>query len=117
MRLQIIRDTIKETANIDIFEQTRRRDVIEMRSVANYYLYKICKMRLMEIVREYEKNNYKTTHASIIHSLNTYDQHKRYNTELELMYKALIGDNRLYVMEQIPKATEKQIEQIEEILM
>jgi hypothetical protein len=33
------------------------------------------------------------------------------------MYKALIGDNRLYVMEQIPKATEKQIEQIEEILL
>ena len=57
------RDTIKELKQIDIFEQTRRRDVIEMRSVANYYLYKISKMRLMEIVREYEKNNYKTTHG------------------------------------------------------
>ncbi len=54
-----------------------------------------------------EQENQKTKHT----------QHKRYNTELELMYKALIGDNRLYVMEQIPKATEKQIEQIEEILM
>ena len=116
-KLETVRDTILQVSNIDIFEQTRRREVIEMRSLANTYVYYVGKMRLMEIVREYARNGYQITHASIIHSLNTYEQHKFYNPDLELTYKALIGDNRLYVLEQIPKATEKQIEQIEQILL
>ena len=115
--LENVRDIIKEITNIDIFEQTRRRDVIEMRSLANTYLSTVCKMRLMEIVRAYARNDYQTTHASIIHSLNTYEQHKRYNPDLELTYKALIGDNRMYVLGRIPTATEEQIEQIEQILL
>jgi hypothetical protein len=116
-KLETVRDIIKNITNIDIFEQTRRREVIEMRSVANTYLSKINKMRLMEIVRAYARNDYQTTHASIIHSLKTYDQHKRYNPDLELTYKALIDDNRLYVLERIPTATKEQIEQIEQILL
>lgn len=117
MKLQTVRDTIKELTGIDIFEQTRRREVIEMRSVANTYMTNICKMRLMEIVREYAKHGYSTTHASVIHSSNSFDQHKWYNPDVELAYKALIGDTRLYVLQQIPNATDKQIEQIEEILL
>lgn len=117
MKLQTVRDTIKELSNVDIFEQTRKREVIEMRSVANTYMSNICKMRLMEIVREYAKHGYNTTHASIIHSLNSFEQHKWYNPDIDLAYKALIGDTRLYVLQQIPNATDKQIEQIEEILL
>ena len=117
MKLQIIRDTIKETTGIDIFEHRRRRDVVEMRCVANKYMRNIKKMRLTEIVREYKRCGFKTHHATILHSLKNYKQNCHYNKELELMYKTLINDNRLYVMKKIPKATDKQIEQIEEILM
>ena len=117
MKLKAIRDIILQVNNIDIFKQTRTRDVVEMRSVANKYMNKVNRKRLVEIVNEYKENGYNTTHCSIIHSLNTYQQHANYNKNLELTYKHLLGDAKLYVMEQIPKATDHQIELIEEILM
>ena len=55
MKLETIRDTIKDLTQIDIFEQTRRREVIEMRAVANRYMSKVKKMRLTEIMRDYER--------------------------------------------------------------
>ena len=117
MELKTVRDIILEVNNIDIFKQTRRTDVIEMRSVANTYMSNICDMRLTEIVREYAKNKYTTTHASIIHSLNSYKQHCKYNKNLELTYEHLLGDTKLCLMKQLPKATDEQIELIEEILL
>ena len=117
MELNIVRDTIKELTDIDIFQQTRKREVIELRSVANTYLYDVCRKTLGRIVKEYARNGFKTTHPSIIHSINTYNEHKQYNKELEAIYLNLIGSNKLKVLRQIPKATEEQIEQIEQILL
>jgi hypothetical protein len=117
MKLKAIRDIILQVNDIDIFEQSRRREVIEMRSVANKYMRKQNKKIFRDIVKEYKENGYNTTHCSIIHSLNTYKQHCKYNKNLELTYKHLLGDTKLYVMENLPKATDQQIELIEEILL
>ena len=117
MKLEAIRDTIKEINNIDILEQTRRREVIEMRCVANHYMSTVKQMRLTEIQREYKRCGYSIHHATILHHLRNYEQNAFYNPDLELVFKTLIGSPKLYVLEQIPKATDKQIEQIEEILM
>lgn len=117
MKLETIRDTIKELKQIDIFEQTRRRDVIEMRCVANYYMSEIKGMRLTEIMREYHKCGYKIHHATILHHLKNYEQNCFYNPELKLVLKSLINDTKLYVMSQIPDASDEQLEQIEEILL
>ena len=117
MKLETIRDTIKDLTQIDIFEQTRRREVIEMRSVANRYLSKVKKMRLTEIMREYKRCGYDIHHATILYHLKNYEQICFYNPEIEIVFKALIGDPKLYVLGQIPKASDKQIEQIEEILL
>lgn len=117
MELKTVRDIILEVNNIDIFEQKRTRNVIEMRSVANTFMYNVCEMRLTEMVREYAKYKYNTTHASIIHSLNSYEEHCKHNKNLDLTYERLLGDTKLCLMQQIPKATDQQIELIEEILL
>jgi len=117
MKLEAIRETILTLNNIDIFEQTRRREVVEMRCVANKYMSKVKKMRLTEIVRDYKRCGFQTHHATILYSLKNYKQNSYYNLDLEKMYKTLLGDNKLYVLEKIPKATDEQIQQIEEILM
>ena len=117
MKLEAIRETILTLNNIDIFEQTRRRDVVEMRCVANQYMSKVKQMRLMDIVRDYQRCGYETHHATILHSLKNYNQNCFYNIDLEQMYRTLLGDPKLFVLERIPDATDKQIEQIEEILL
>ncbi len=117
MKLETIRDTIKDLTQIDIFEQTRRREVIEMRSVANRYMSKVKKMRLTEIMREYKRCGYDIHHATILYHLKNYDQICFYNPDIKLVFKALIGDPKLYVLGQIPKASVKQIDKIQEILL
>ena len=117
MKLETIRDTIKEINNIDILEQTRRRDVVEMRCVANHYMSTVKQMRLTDIQREYKRCGYNIHHATILYHIRNYDQNAFYNPDLELVFKTLMGSPKLYVLEQIPKATDKQIEQIEEILL
>ena len=117
MKLEAIRETILTLNNIDIFEQTRRREVIEMRCVANYYMKKVKKMRLTEIMRDYKRCGYSIHHSTILYHLRNYQQNCFYNPDLELIFKALIGDPKLYVLGQIPDATDEQIQQIEEILM
>ena len=117
MKLETIRDTIKDLTQIDIFEQTRRREVIEMRAVANRYMSKVKKMRLTELMRDYERCGYKIHHATILYSLKNYEQICFYNPDIKLVFKALIGDPKLYVLKQIPKASVKQIDKIQEILL
>ena len=117
MKLETIRDIILTFKQIDIFEQTRRRDVVEMRCVANRYMSEIKQMRLTDIVRDYKRCGFKTHHATILHSLKNYKQNCFYNIDLEKMYKTLLGDTKLFVLERIPDATDKQIQQIEEILL
>lgn len=117
MKLETIRETILTLKKIDIFEQTRRRDVVEMRCVANHYMSKVKQMRLMDIVRDYQRCGYETHHATILHSLRNYNQNCFYNIDLEQMYRTLLGDPKLFVLERIPDATDQQIEQIEEILL
>ena len=117
MKLETIRETILQVNNIDIFEATRRREVIEMRCVANRYMSRVKRMRLTEIVSDYKRCGFKTHHATILHSLKNYEHNAHYNQDLELTYKHLLGDTKLYVMEKLPKATDLQIELIEEILL
>ena len=117
MKIKEIAEVIKDLHNIDIFENTRRRDVIEMRAVANKYMREYGKMKLMQIVKAYEENNFKTSHCSVIYSLNTYEQHAKYNKNIELTMKALLGDNKLFVIEMIHKANDEKIDKIEEILL
>ena len=83
MKLSRIAEVIKDLHNIDIFENTRRREVIEMRAVANTYMRNHNKMRLKEIVQAYAENNFSTAHCTIIYSLNNYENHTKYNKKLD----------------------------------
>ena len=116
MKIETIAETIKELTDVNILEQSRRRSVIEMRSVANKYLIDVMGLRWTDIVREYSKNGFKTTHASIIHSYNTYGQHSFYNSDLNLIYETLLNSSKMNIIKQVNKMTVEQIEQIETIL-
>ena len=116
MKIETIAETIKELTDVNILEQSRRRSVIEMRSVANKYLIDVMGLRWTDIVREYSKNGFNTTHASIIHSYNTYDQHSFYNSDLNLIYETLLNSSKMNIIKQVNKMTVEQIEQIETIL-
>ena len=116
MKIETIAETIKELTDVNILEQSRRRSVVEMRSVANRYLIDVLRLRWTDIVREDAKNEFNTTHASIIHSVNTYKQHSFYNSDLDLIYETLLNSSKMNIIKRVNKMTVEQIEKVEAIL-
>ena len=86
-----VQGLIKQITGIDIFQETRKQEVVEYRAVANLFLNKIMGYSLMDIVRWYQSNGKNSHHATIIFSINNYDIYKKYNKDLEKMFNTLLS--------------------------
>lgn len=77
---------ILEETNIDITEQTRKRNIIELRALY-YTLIKHFepKLTLTDIAESVNKN-----HATVIHSLNNYKYYEMYNNDLKQLKKQIV---------------------------
>ena len=86
-----VQELIKKITGVDIFQETRKQEVVEYRAVANLFLNKILGYSLMDIVRWYQSNGKNSHHATIIFSINNYDIYKKYNKDLEKMFNTLLS--------------------------
>ena len=86
-----VQGLIKQITGVDIFQETRKQEVVEYRAVANLFLNKIMGYSLMDIVRWYQSNGKNSHHATIIFSINNYDIYKKYNKDLEKMFNTLLS--------------------------
>jgi phosphopantothenate synthetase len=120
MKIETIANTIKEVTDVNIFEKTRRRDVVELRSVATYYLRKVAGLKYRQISDQYKRNGLRIHHATLIHSLNNYDIYKKYSESVQKAHLCLIDDNlvdaRKYIIRNMSKMTADKIEKIEHIM-
>jgi len=85
-----VQELIKQISGVDIFQQTRKQEVIEYRSVANLFLNKVMGKSLMDIVRWYQSNGKSCNHATIIFSIKNYEIYSRYNKNLSKMFDTLV---------------------------
>ena len=86
-----VQELIKQITGVDIFQETRKQEVVEYRAVANLFLNKIMGYSLMDIVRWYQSNGKNSHHATIIFSINNYDIYKKYNKDLEKIFNTLLS--------------------------
>jgi hypothetical protein len=86
-----VQGLIKQITGVDIFQETRKQEVVEYRAVANLFLNKIMGYSLMDVVRWYQSNGKNSHHATIIFSINNYDIYKKYNKDLEKMFNTLLS--------------------------
>ena len=86
-----VQTLIKQITGVDIFQETRKQEVVEYRAVANVFLNKILGYSLMDIVRWYQSNGKNSHHATIIFSINNYDIYKKYNKDLDKMFNTLLS--------------------------
>lgn len=86
-----VQELIKQITGVDIFQETRKQEVVEYRAVANVFLNKILGYSLMDIVRWYQSNGKNSHHATIIFSIKNYDIYKKYNKDLEKMFNTLLS--------------------------
>lgn len=91
-RIMTLINEIESLSGYRVFENTRRREVVEVRSLLYTVLKKFYRFTLREIQDLAEEYNYSITHASVIHSLNSFDVYSKYSPHLLEWYHAVVID-------------------------
>lgn len=78
-----IADKIKKLSGVNIFEDTRRRPIVEMRSLLCYLLREKLGMRWTNIALFFKSQGKPINHATVIHSKRLYTLYKKTNKKLE----------------------------------
>lgn len=81
---------IKQITGINVFENTRRRSVLEVRSLLCHLMRVKLKMRWINIANFFQDNGKHITHATVINAVNKYSTNKRYNSSLEDVEKHFV---------------------------
>lgn len=76
---------IKNFTGVDIFEETRKRDNVEMRSTYNYILHTVLNKGCSYIARLYQSKGKNYDHSTVIHSLKMFEVYKAYNKKIPLI--------------------------------
>ena len=115
-----IADELIKLSKIDIFKITRQREYVEIRSLFNYILYNYKKMGYTKIKEFYQSNDWYINHATIIYSVESYQQHKLYNPDLVIWLEHIVDninkmDNftkREYIKGKINHLSNKDVDEI-----
>jgi len=73
---------LKDITGINVFENTRRQKVIEIRYLLCYLLREKLNMRWTRIADFFKENGKDLDHSTVIHAVKTYPYHKKANKEL-----------------------------------
>ena len=74
---------IIDISGIDVFDNSRKREYVEMRSLLTFMLRHHCNMKFTEIRDFYESNGKNYDHATAIYSLKAFEMHRRYNPRID----------------------------------
>lgn len=77
-----IGDSVKEASGLNIFDNTRIREYVEMRALVCYVLRKKLRIGLTNIALYFQSEGKTMHHATVIHLVNQYPMYKRYNPRL-----------------------------------
>tara|TARA_Y100000114_G_scaffold140684_1_gene145811 strand:- start:70 stop:510 length:441 start_codon:yes stop_codon:yes gene_type:complete len=81
---------IIDISSIDVFDNSRQRKYIEMRSLLTFMLRHHCNMKFKEIKEFYESNGKNYDHATAIYSLKSFETHRRYNPKLDKYFDIVL---------------------------
>lgn len=114
MNLETITNIIKEETNINILENTRQREFIELRSVANKYMKEELDYTQQQIADAYIRLGKKIKRLSIRHSINNYEVYSKYNIKLNKIYNRVLLHNakKANVIKFIKNLNEDEIEKV-----
>ena len=83
--------TIKQLTGVDVFENTRRQQVIEIRSLLVYILRSVENMTY-ETIKEFFNNNGKAyDHTTALHAYKNYNMYARDNKDLDDIFTKLVN--------------------------
>jgi hypothetical protein len=79
-------------AELNVFENTRKREYVEARSLVSLVLYKYLNISLTNIARFFQNNGKNMHHANVLHLIRSYDTYKFYNKNLDKWLDMIINE-------------------------
>ena len=77
-----IAEYLTDISGVNVFENSRKRANVEIRSLLTFILRNQFNMSYIEIRNFYETNDKHYDHATAIHSYKTFGTHRKYNPKL-----------------------------------
>ena len=85
-----IAKNIIDISGIDVFNNSRKREYIEIRSLLTFMLRHHCNMTFHEIKDFYQSKGKNYDHATALHSLKSFETHRRYNRNLDKYFDIVL---------------------------
>ncbi len=82
---------IKNMTNVNVFEQSRRTDIIELRSLFVYLLREVEGMTYYGIRDYFASKGKSYDHSTALHAYNNYKMYKKYNPKLQEYFDILVS--------------------------
>ena len=85
-----IANNLSEISKLNPFENSRKREIIEIRSALIKILREYQEMTLNEIARFFINNNRYMDHSTVLHSLKNYEIYIKYNPKLKKWHDFIV---------------------------
>tara|TARA_R100000657_G_C4670398_1_gene114778 strand:- start:815 stop:1345 length:531 start_codon:yes stop_codon:yes gene_type:complete len=77
-----IAEQLQDMTKVNIFDNSRKQDIVDVRSLLCYLLREKLNMRWTNIARFFNENGKNMTHATVMHCVKKYPSHKKANKDL-----------------------------------
>tara|TARA_A100001011_G_scaffold397416_1_gene498300 strand:+ start:562 stop:1020 length:459 start_codon:yes stop_codon:yes gene_type:complete len=84
---------IKELTEIDVMQNSRKRNIVEHRSLLVYLLRSVEKWKYLEITEYFKKNKKPYDHTTALYAYNSFKFYCKYNKSLEILFYKLLDKN------------------------
>ena len=74
---------INKIAKVDVFQNTRKKEVVEARSLLSFILYKYEKITLQEIGNLFKQKGRSGNHTTVLHSIKSFEKNNKYNNRIQ----------------------------------
>lgn len=117
-------DSVSKLTGVDVFENTRKREVVEARALLNYIYRRVCGLTYHAIARIYKSQGKPYDHATAMHSVKNYDIYEKYNKTLyEIRILVMASDRNAtttirkdFIKENITRMNSDVVENVYEII-
>ena len=83
--------TLKLLTNINVFENSRRKQVVELRSLLVYILRNVEDMTYQTIKEFFNLNGKEYDHATALHAYKNYEMYCKYNKNLDKYFEQIVN--------------------------
>lgn len=85
-----IADKLIKISKVNLFENSRRREVVEVRSILVKILRDHVGMKYLKLKEFFYANDKPIDHSAIIYSYTMYDVYRKYNPDVENWYNVIV---------------------------